>query len=266
MRGAGCEEDIHLSVVAPVYNEAENLPPLLEQIAAALEPMPWRWEVVLANDDSDDDSPAVLRRLMEQYPQLRVLGLRKRSGQTAALDAALRAARGRFIATLDADLQNDPADIPRLLEMVESGRCDIVNGWRKDRKDPPLRLISTRGGNWLRNKLTRENLHDSGCGLKVFRRQCIERVKFFNGMHRFFATLVRMEGYRVEEVPVNHRPRTAGVAKYGFWNRIFKVIRDAIAVRWMQDRTVLYEADEWPRRAAEPTDSPPEEEAGRAGD
>ena len=238
-------EEIYLSVVAPVYNEADNLPPLLQQIAAALANLPGAWEVVLTNDDSDDDSPQVLRRLMGQYPQLRVLSMPKRSGQTAALDAALRAARGRFIATLDADLQNDPADIPRLLEMVASGECDMVNGWRKDRRDPFGRRVSTKVGNWVRNRLTRENIHDSGCGVKVFRRECIERVKLFNGMHRYFATLVKMEGYRVREVPVHHRPRTAGVAKYGFWNRVFKVIRDAFAVRWMQNRTVLYDAEEW---------------------
>lgn len=242
--GAAGEETL-LSVVAPVYNEADNLPPLLAQIAAALASLPGAWEVVLTNDDSDDDSPEVLRRLMGQHPQLRVLSMRRRSGQTAALDAALRAARGRFIATLDADCQNDPGDIPRLLEMVTSGECDMVNGWRKDRKDPFSRRVTTKVGNWVRNRLTRESIHDSGCGLKVFRRECIERVKLFNGMHRYFATLVKMEGYRVREVPVHHRPRVAGVAKYGFWNRVFKVIRDAFAVRWMQNRTVRYDVEEW---------------------
>jgi glycosyltransferase involved in cell wall biosynthesis len=246
-------ESIYISVAAPVFNEEENLPALVKEIADALQPLGKPWEIVLTNDDSDDDSPGVLQTLMVEYPQLRVLSLAQRSGQTAALDAALRACRGQYIATLDADLQNDPADIPRLLEMITADRCDMVNGWRKDRKDPAMRLVSTKIGNWLRNRLTREDIHDSGCGLKVFRRECIQRMKLFNGMHRFFATLVKMEGYRVEEVPVHHRPRVAGVAKYGLWNRVFKVLRDAVAVRWMQDRTVLYDAHEWPRAAEDGT-------------
>ncbi len=239
--------EVHLSVVAPAYNEAENLPVLIEEIGRALAGSDRAWEIVIVDDHSDDGTGEVLRRLLEEVPQLRVLEMKRRSGQTAALDAALRAARGRFVATLDADLQNDPADIPRLVAMVESGECDMVNGWRVDRRDNLLRRITTRGGNWLRNVLTRESIHDSGCGLKVFRRQCVARTKLFNGMHRFFATLVRMEGYRVKEVPVHHRPRTMGSAKYGFWNRFFRVIRDAVAVRWMQKRTVLYEAEELAR-------------------
>ena len=241
-------ETAYLSVVAPAFNEAENLPQFVEEISEALTGLEERWEIVIADDESTDDTKDVLRLLMGKHPELRVLSLRRRSGQTAALDAALRAAGGRFIATLDSDLQNDPKDIPRLLDMVASGECDMVNGWRKDRRDPLLRRITTKFGNALRNRLTHESIMDSGCGLKVFRRECIGRVKLLNGMHRFFATLVRMDGYRVTEVPVNHRPRLAGKAKYGFWNRFFKVIRDALGVRWMQSRTVLYEADEWRRQ------------------
>ena len=162
-------EAVHLSVVAPVYNEQENLAPLMEQIAAAMAQVPGAWEAVLVNDASDDDSPAELRRLMGRHPQLRVLSLTRRSGQTAALDAGLRAARGRYIATLDADLQNDPADIPRLLKLVERGACDMVQGWRKSRQDTGFRRLTSTWGNRLRNWLTREGLHDSGCGTKVFR-------------------------------------------------------------------------------------------------
>jgi glycosyltransferase involved in cell wall biosynthesis len=239
--------EIYLSVVAPAYDEAENLPQLIQEIAAALADLGKGWEVVIADDQSADDTPDVLRRLMAEHRQLRVLTMKRRSGQTAALDAALRAARGAYIATLDSDLQNDPADIPRLLELITSDQCDMVNGWRKDRKDPALRLVTTKLGNAVRNWLTKDDIKDSGCGLKVFRRECIQRMKLYNGMHRFFATLVKLEGFRVLEVPVNHRPRVAGVAKYGFWNRFFKVIRDAVAVRWMRSRTVLYEAKESPR-------------------
>jgi len=238
---------IHLSVVAPAHNEMDNLPRLLEEIAAALAKFEYRWEVIITDDASTDGTAAALRDLRKKYPQLRVLSMRQRSGQTAALDAGLRHARGTFIATLDADLQNDPADIPRLLDLLQSQAqpCDFVNGWRANRRDPWIRLVSTRVANGVRNWLTHEQIHDSACGLKVFRRECIDRLKLFNGMHRFLPTLVKMEGYRVVEVPVNHRPRTAGKAKYGVLNRVFKALRDAFAVRWMQQRTVRYECQEW---------------------
>jgi len=235
---------VHLSVVAPAFNEAECLPVLIDEIADALANLARPWEIVIADDQSEDATAEVLRAHRERVPQLRVVTMAKRSGQSAALDAALRAARGKFIATLDADLQNDPADIPKLLAMVESGRCDLVNGWRVNRQDSGMRRISSKLGNALRNFLTRETIHDSGCGLKVFRAECVSRMKVFNGYHRFFATLVRMDGHTILEEPVNHRPRTMGVAKYGFWNRFFRVIRDALAVRWMQNRSVLYDATE----------------------
>jgi dolichol-phosphate mannosyltransferase len=236
---------IHLSVVAPAHNEVDNLPRLVEEIAAALAKSEYAWEVIITDDASTDGTAAVLRDLRKKYPQLRVLSMRQRSGQTAAVDAALRHARGTFLAMLDADLQNDPADIPRMLEMLQSQPCDFVNGWRANRRDPWIRLISTRIANGVRNWLTHEQIHDSACGLKVFRRECIDRLKLFNGMHRFLPTLVKMEGYRVIEVPVNHRPRTAGKAKYGVLNRVFKALRDAFAVRWMQQRTTHCECQEW---------------------
>jgi glycosyltransferase involved in cell wall biosynthesis len=235
---------IHLSVVAPAHNEMDNLPRLIEEIAAALAKSEYAWEVIITDDASTDDTAAVLRDLRKKYPQLRVLSMRQRSGQTAAVDAALRHARGTFLATLDADLQNDPADIPRMLEMLQSQPCDFVNGWRANRRDPWIRLVSTRIANGVRNWLTHEQIHDSACGLKVFRRECIDRLKLFNGMHRFLPTLVKMEGYQVMEVPVNHRPRIAGKAKYGVLNRVFKALRDAFAVRWMQQRILRYECQE----------------------
>jgi len=204
-----------------------------------------KWEIVITDDGSTDDTVSVLGELRKRHPQLRVLSMQQRAGQTAALDAGLRRARGTFIATLDADLQNDPADIPRLLDVLLSQQCGFVNGWRANRRDPWIRLVSTRVANRVRNRLTREQIHDSACGLKVFRRECLDRLKLFNGMHRFLPTLVKMEGYRVVEVPVNHRPRTAGKAKYGVLNRAFKALRDAFAVRWMQQRMLRYECREW---------------------
>ena len=240
------DRGIHLSVVAPAHNEVENLPRLVEEIAAALAQSEYGWEVIITDDASTDSTAAVLRDLRKRFPQLRVLSMQQRSGQTAAVDAGLRHARGTFIATLDADLQNDPADIPRLLDILQSQpqACGFVNGWRADRHDPWIRLVSTRIANGVRNWLTHEQIHDSGCGLRVFRRECIERIKLFNGMHHFLPTLVKMEGYQVMEVPVNHRPRIAGKAKYGVLNRVFKALRDAFAVRWMQQRILRYECQE----------------------
>jgi glycosyltransferase involved in cell wall biosynthesis len=239
------DHEIHLSVVAPAHNEVDNLPRLLEEIAAALAKLERDWEVIITDDASTDGTAALLKDLRQKYPQLRVLSMRQRSGQTAAVDAGLRRAKGTFVAMLDADLQNDPADIPRMLDRLQSQACDFVNGWRANRRDPWIRLVSTRVANRVRNWLTHEQIHDSACGLKVFRRECIDRLKLFNGMHRFLPTLVKMEGYRVIEVPVNHRPRTAGKAKYGVLNRVFKALRDAFAVRWMQQRTIRYECHEW---------------------
>jgi len=244
--------EVFLSLVAPAHNEAENVEALVREAAevasAAASGRPW--ELIIADDASTDGTPDALRRAMRACPRLRVVALKKRGGQTAALAAALRAARGRFVATLDADLQNDPHDIPRLLELVAGGACDFANGWRRQRRDTRLRRISTRIANGVRNRLTHETIRDSACGLRVFRRECIEQVKFFNGMHRFLPTLVRMEGYRVLEVPVRHRPRAAGRAKYGVWNRVFRALRDAFAVRWMQSRLLHIDAEEWERTDA----------------
>ena len=238
---------VHLSVVAPAYNEADNLEPLVREITEAVAPLGKAYEIVLVDDGSTDRSAEVLRALMREVPALRVLALERNSGQTAALDAGLRAARGTFVATLDADRQNDPAEIPRLLAMLEADECDMATGWRARRNDPWLRRVSTRIANGVRNRLTRERIHDSACGLKVFRRECIARLKLFNGMHRFLPTLVKLEGWRVAEVPVNHRPRAAGTAKYGVWNRVFRALRDCLAVRWMQRRMIRYCVKEWER-------------------
>jgi len=238
------EPSVRFSVVAPAYNEAENLPALVAEVAAALAPLGDDWEMVVADDGSTDNTLAVLRELKKSQPRLRVICLKKNTGQTAALDAALRHARGRCIGMLDADRQNDPAELPRLLAVVESGECDFANGWRARRNDPWLRLVSTRIANGVRNWLTHEQIHDSACGLKVFRRECVANLKLFTGLHRFLPTLVRMEGFTVREIEVNHRPRTAGVAKYGVWNRVFKALRDTFAIRWMQRRMFRYEATE----------------------
>jgi dolichol-phosphate mannosyltransferase len=237
-------QGIHLSVVTAAYNEAANLPRLIQEIDAALRAVPGVHEIIIVDDGSQDSTPAVCSRLRTQYPALRVRRLVERSGQTAAIDAGFRGARGKYIAMLDADLQNDPADIPRLVDLLIIGQHDLVNGWRSRRQDPWIRKLSSRIANGVRNWLTHEAIHDSACGLKVFRRACLSRIKLYTGMHRFLPTLFRMEGFRVVEIPVNHRPRTAGKAKYGVWNRAIRGLRDTLAVRWMYQRMLRYEVGE----------------------
>jgi dolichol-phosphate mannosyltransferase len=237
-------QDIHLSVVTAAYNEAVNLPRLVEEIDAALKHIPGVHEIIVVDDGSDDATPEVCGPLLEQYPSLEVLRLARRSGQTAAIDAGFQAARGTYVAMLDADLQNDPADIPRLLDALIAGSYDLVSGWRAQRRDPWIRKLSSKIANNVRNRLTHERIHDSACGLKVFRRACLTRIKLYTGMHRFLPTLFRMEGFQVVEIPVNHRPRIAGVAKYGVRNRAIRGLRDTLAVRWMSKRALHYEVQE----------------------
>lgn len=237
-------QDVHLSVVTAAYNEAANLPRLIQEIDAALKGIPGVHEIIIVDDGSDDSTPEVCRQLLEQYPLLRVCHMVQRSGQTAAIDAGFKAARGTYVAMLDADLQNDPADIPRLLDTLIAGPYDLVSGWRAHRQDPWVRKLSSKIANNVRNWLTHESIHDSACGLKAFRRVCLTRIKLYTGMHRFLPTLFRMEGFQVVEVPVNHRPRIAGVAKYGISNRAIRGLRDTLAMRWMHSRTLRYEVQE----------------------
>lgn len=233
-----------LSVVFPVYNEEENLPLLMREIAAALEGRGWSWEAVAVDDGSSDRSLEVLQGLQRDYPMLRVLKLARNSGQTAALDAAWRAATGRLVVSLDADLQNDPADIPALMRTLEETASDMVIGVRVHRADSWTRKMQSKIGNGVRNWITGDRITDTGCSLKLVRREAIDRVRLFTGMHRFLPTLVRYAGYKVVERPVNHRPRQFGVSKYGAMNRAFRGLMDCFAVRWMGTRMLHYSVAE----------------------
>ena len=233
-----------LSVVFPVYNEEENIPVLLDEIRAALSPRPWTYEIVAVNDGSTDRSLEVLLGKRRDFPNLRVLSFEKNSGQTAALDAAWRAARGRYVVSLDADLQNDPADIPAMMERVEASGSDMVIGVRVNRQDTTARKIQSRIGNGVRNWITGDQITDTGCSLKLVSREAVDRVKLYTGMHRFLPTLVRLEGYKVIEMPVNHRARRFGVSKYGAMNRAARGLADCLAVRWMGSRILRYQVRE----------------------
>jgi glycosyltransferase involved in cell wall biosynthesis len=246
-----------ISVVIPVYNEEENLPVLAAEIRVAMEKVARPYEVILVDDGSTDTSPAVMARLAREDSRIRILRQRN-SGQSAALDAGFRHARGGVVVTLDADLQNDPADIPSLLERMEG--FDVVSGVRARRRDTWVRRISSKIANGIRNRVTHESVTDVGCTLRAMRIEYLRRIPVFNGMHRFLPTLLRMEGARVTEMPVNHRPRLHGQPKYNIRNRIFRALADLFGVRWMQtrwvDRRQAEEVDVWNTTASgSPSDS-----------
>ena len=228
---------VDVSIVVPVMNEAESVADLAAEITAALETTPWRWECLWIDDGSTDDTVAVLRSLCEGTPH-RLVRLDRNYGQSAALAVGFRSARGRIIGTLDGDGQNDPADFPALLERLEAGPEDVVNGIRRNRRDSFIRKISSKLANGFRNFLTREHVTDVGCAIRVFYTECTRSLPVFKGMHRFLPTLFRMQGYRITEIPVNHRPRLRGKTKYGINNRLWVGLADTFAVCWMRHRLV----------------------------
>lgn len=222
------------SVVVPVYNERDNLEPLLAAVRPVMERLGRPFEVVLVDDGSSDGSGELLNRLAAADPRVKVLHFERNCGQSAAFDAGFRHAAGEVVITLDADLQSDPADIPALLPYLES--VDAVVGIRRQRRDSAWKRFSSWFANGVRNRLTREDIVDTGCPLKVMRAEAIKSVRNWRGSHRFYPTLLRMHGYTVRQVPVSHRPRTAGASKYGTWDRAWSGLRDALGVRWLQDR------------------------------
>jgi glycosyltransferase involved in cell wall biosynthesis len=230
---------IEISVVIPVYNEKENLVPLLAEVSAVLKGIGRGYEVLFVDDGSTDGSGRVLSDLRRTDPHVRVVSFARNAGQTAAMDAGFRRARGEVVVTLDADLQNDPADIPLLLAQLEG--WDAVVGVRAKRRDSVVRRISSRVANYVRNRLSDETISDTGCSLKAYRRAALSRLVLWNGMHRFLPTLLKMEGFRVRETPVGHRPRRHGESKYGIGNRLVPSFMDLMAVRWMKRRKLRYE-------------------------
>lgn len=228
----------------PAYNEQENIPTLLKRVEDSLVPMGRPFEVILIDDGSTDETPRLLSEAMKAKLWLRVLRMVKNSGQSAAFEAGFEAARGQVIATIDADLQNDPEEIPRLVAMLDEQKVDMITGWRKERQDTSFRRWQSRQANRIRNWITQETVNDSASSLKVYRAPAIKGLKLFRGAHRYFPTLVKMRGYTVYETPVKHSARFAGTAKYGFGNRAFVGIYDLIGVRWLKKRWIRYEAQE----------------------
>lgn len=225
-----------VSVVIPVFDEEESLPRLVGEVRAALDGAAIAFEAVLIDDGSRDGSLGVARRLAAEDRRFRVLRLPRNRGQSAAMGAGFRAARAPVVVTLDADLQNDPADIPRLVAELEG--WDVVSGVRAKRRDSLVRRLSSRIANRVRSAILRDGVSDVGCSLKAYRSEYLREVPVFNGMHRFLPALVAMQGARIKEVPVSHRPRVHGVSKYGIGNRLWRGIADLAAVRWLQARWV----------------------------
>ncbi len=234
----------YLSLVIPCYNEHENVPELLARVESSLARLNQPFEVIIVDDGSTDSTPELLAEGMKRLPWLRVIRMGKNGGQSAAFEAGFEAARGELIATIDADLQNDPEEIPRLVPMLDEYKVDLVTGWRKARQDTRFRRWQSSMANRIRNWISQETVNDSASSLKVYRACTLKGLKLFNGAHRFFPTLVKMRGYRVLETPVKHSVRFAGTAKYGFRNRAFKAFVDLLAIRWMKKRWLRYVATE----------------------
>jgi len=231
-----------VSMVIPVFNEEENIKPLSRELREVLDDLGRPYEIIFVDDGSVDQSFTILKETALQNTKIRVIRFKKNTGQTAAFDAGFRAARGDIVITMDADLQNDPHDIPRLLEKI--GEFDVVCGWRHKRKDPWTKIISSKIANFVRNMLSQEEIVDTGCSLKAFKKECLQNVKLFSGMHRFLPILTKMEGFTVTQVKVNHRPRRFGTTKYNIRNRMIRAFADLLAVRWMKKRHLDYEIEE----------------------
>ncbi|HEY1662117.1 MAG TPA: glycosyltransferase family 2 protein [Verrucomicrobiae bacterium] len=238
-------EDLEISFVIPCYNEEGNLPELVKAIQAVTEPLKISYEIIITDDCSKDRSWPILKEMAARDPRIRAQRFEFNCGQSASLWAGMQAARGKRIVTLDADLQNDPRDLPKLLEAAKNFDC--VCGTRVEARahgDNFIRIASSKIANWVRNQLSDENISDAGCCFRVFRRECIADLKFFKGMHRFMPTLVKIEGFTVTEVAISANPRFAGQSNYGVWNRLFASFYDLLAVRWMKKRMFKYKIAE----------------------
>lgn len=220
---------LDLSLVIPLYNEEENVVRLVEEVCGVLAGR--NFELLLVDDGSSDATVAKI----PQRPDVRVVEFAKNAGQSAAMYAGVYLAKGRIIALMDGDLQNDPADLPKLLDEIDKG-YDLVCGFRAKRKDTTFKRIQSRIANFVRSRFTGDGVRDTGCSLKAMRRECREALVPFKGMHRFIPALIKGMGYKITELPVNHRPRVAGVSKYGFGNRALQATRDMFGVKWLLSR------------------------------
>ena len=236
---------IQYSVVIPLKNEEENITDLIQELVPVMNKLQHPWELICIDDGSTDNTLSTLQSLSTVHPYLRILAFDRNYGQSSAFDAGFRNAKGMFVITMDGDRQNDPQDIPKLIEIIQD--ADLVCGARINRKDPPIKKIISYLANAVRSRFCQDGVQDTGCSLKVYRTSCLHKIKMFHGMHRFLPALFLIEGFRIKEVPVNHRERVKGKTKYNFLNRSFNTISDMFAVRWMRNRHLAYQIKkEWP--------------------
>ncbi|MCM8778818.1 MAG: glycosyltransferase family 2 protein [Candidatus Omnitrophica bacterium] len=228
-----------ISVIIPVFNEERNLFPLYERLKNVLINLDREYEIIFVDDGSKDKSFAVLREIKDKDPNIKIIKFKRNYGQSFALDAGFRNAQGEIIVSLDADLQNDPEDIPKLLKELAS--CDVVCGWRKKRFDPLSKKISSWIANFIRRLVLRDKFLDIGCTLRVYRREALEKIKLFNGLHRFLPILIEYEGFKVKQIVVKHHPRFSGKSKYKFFRRLIKPFIDLLVVYWMKRNWIRYE-------------------------
>jgi dolichol-phosphate mannosyltransferase len=233
-------EKIDISIVIPVMNEAPNILPLADEIRNVMEAERRNWECIWVDDGSTDNTLATLRELARTASRHRFVSFQRNTGQSAALWAGFDESRAPIIATIDGDGQNDPADLPALFRTVLSGAADMANGYRANRQDDLKRKISSILGNGFRTMLTGRTVRDAGCSTRVFRRECMESLPRFTGMHRWIPTLAAMYGFKLTEAPVNHRPRMKGRSKYSISNRLWVTLADAFGVFWLKKRVFRY--------------------------
>ena len=229
------------SVVVPLKNEEENIADLVNELEPIMESLNAPWELICIDDGSTDKTQAILHDLAKKKPYLHILVFDRNYGQSCAFDAGFKYAKGEWVITLDGDRQNDPADIPNLIKATDTN--DLVCGCRTNRRDPWHKKITSRLANFIRSRFCHDGVQDTGCSLKIYRRSSLNQIKLFKGMHRFLPALFKIEGFRVTELPVNHRERVKGQTKYNFLNRSFNTIADMLAVRWMGKRHLNYKID-----------------------
>ncbi len=230
------------SVVIPLKNEAHNITGLIQELEPVMTRLNKPWELICIDDGSTDGTRQVLGKLLKDKPYLRILIFKQNYGQSSAFQAGFKAARGEFVITLDGDGQNDPADIPRLVDLIQD--CDLACGIRAKRKDTLSKRWISKFGNFFRKKLCQDGIQDTGCSLKVYRKTCLDQIKMYHGLHRFLPALFHIEGFRIKETPVNHRERLKGKSNYHFFNRSFNTVADLWVVYWMRKRHLKYQIEQ----------------------
>jgi glycosyltransferase involved in cell wall biosynthesis len=226
------------SLVIPLKDEEGNVCPLVEEIELVMKEQNDPWELILIDDGSTDNTLSLIKDLIKKKNYLRVIVFEKNYGQSSAFEAGFKHAKGQWVITLDGDRQNDPADIPKLIKAKD--QADLVTGIRQKRKDSGFKRFISKMANGIRSRALQDGIVDTGCSLKIYRKECLNQIKMFHGMHRFLPALFQIEGFKVLQIPVNHRERSNGVTKYTIFNRSLNTVADLLAVRWMRKRKRLW--------------------------